>query len=88
MLKKNNRKGETKLPCVVVGKKTGSFNDRKTGELIEYGRLYVTYPYESVEGVMAEECRLKPATIAGVEVGDKVRLERNQYGKVIFVEAV
>lgn len=76
------------MACKVVGKQVGKFTDRQTGELIEFAKLFVTYPSDGVEGEVAEECKLKPATIAEVSIGDDVRLERNQYGRVIAVDLV
>lgn len=72
----------------VVGKKAGTFTDRKTGEVVEFGRLYVNYPDTTVEGLACEAVSIKPDMLKGISVGDSVRFDRNQYGKVISVEPV
>ena len=80
----------------VVGKKSGSFADKGTGEFIEYGRIYVTAPFEKndypdapkVDGVQCLEVKLKPAVIASIRVGSKVNLVYNMHGKVESVEPV
>lgn len=76
------------MACQVVGKKSGTFTDKKTGEVVEFGKLYVTYPDSTVEGLSCEAVSLKPEMIKGLSVGDNVRLNRNQYGRVIEVELV
>lgn len=72
----------------VVGKKSGTFTDRKTGEVVEFGKLYVNYPELNVEGLSCEAVSLKPDALQNIKVGEQVRLDRNQYGKVISVEVV
>lgn len=76
------------MACKVVGFKSGEFNDRRTGELIEFGKMYVTYPDTSVTGECCESISIKPDMLVGLSVGDEIRLDRNQYGKVISFDIV
>jgi len=72
----------------VLGKKTGNFTDKKTGENITFAKLYVTFPDDTVEGECVEAVSVNPDRAKEISVGDKVRFDRNQYGKVICVELV
>lgn len=76
----------------VIGFKKSSFTSDKD-EVINFGRLYVTYPpsptEKGVTGMLCEEVKLSPELIPnGLKVGDDVRLNRNAKGRVESVEVV
>jgi len=66
----------------VVGYKVASFKDKDTNKEIEYGKLYVTYPDENVDGLCCEAISVKPVLLDMVKVGDEVTLSYNKFGKV------
>lgn len=75
---------------LVIGLRKGSFTDKKTGELVSYGRIYVTYPFESPDGKLpdgcmgqkAEELKVPVDALEGVQVGDIIEPVYNRYGRV------
>jgi len=74
------------MTYTVLGKKSGSFTDKGTGEKVDYGKLYVAYNDDSVEGQVAECLSVKPERLTEISIGDSLHIDRNQYGKVICVE--
>ena len=81
----------------VIGTKHGSFTDKRTGEAVSYGRIYVTYPFpktsaggapEGVQGGMCEELKVPVDTLEGVHVGDEVSPVYNRYGRIESVQKV
>ena len=79
---------------LVIGLRNGSFTDKKTGEVVSYGRIYVTYPFESPDGKLpdgcqgekCEELRVPVDALSGVKVGDMIEPVYNKYGRVQAVE--
>lgn len=79
---------------LVIGKRLGTFTDKKTGEVVSYGRLYVTYPFDLVggklpegcEGEKAEELKVPVEALDSVEIGDMVQPVYNRYGRVEAVD--
>lgn len=66
----------------VVGMKLASFTDKKTGEVISYGKIYVTYESKNVTGLQTEEITVKPDMVNMVKVGQEIDVLYNKYGKV------
>ena len=66
----------------VIGKRTGSFRDQKTGENVTFGKLYVVYNAKNVEGQVAEAISVKPDLLKDIPVGEDVELFYNKYGRV------
>lgn len=75
---------------LVIGLRNGSFTDKKTGEVVSYGRIYVNYPFESADGKLpdgcqgekCEELRVPVDSLSGVKVGDEIEPVYNRYGRV------
>lgn len=76
------------MVCTVIGKRSYSFADKQTGELVERVELHVTYPDDRIDGLACEVVSLRPETAEGVNVGDGIRMDRNKYGRVIALERV
>lgn len=69
----------------VVGKRVSEFTDKKSGELVKFGKVYVTYQDESVKGVtgiIAEAISMRPELVEKVQVGQEINLVYNKYGKI------
>lgn len=69
----------------VIGKRTSTFTDKKSGEVITFGKLYVTYKDSTVSGVIgeiAEAISVRPEILEEIPVGSEVTLIYNRYGKV------
>lgn len=65
----------------VIGKKAATFVDKKTGDIVSYGRLFVEYPDEETEGLACDVFPMNPEVFEGVEVGDLVEIACNKKGK-------
>lgn len=74
----------------IVGMRPYSFNDSKTGELIEGYTLFLQWTEDKVNGICCEQCSVKADRLAGYvpQLGDKVRVGYNRFGKVDFVVPV
>lgn len=70
----------------IIGLKSASFPDKVTGEVISFGRVYVTYPDDTVNGLSCEELKLNPSKFVDFKLGDEVRINRNKTGKVESLE--
>lgn len=71
----------------IIGMMQGIFTDSKTGKEVKYGRVYATYdPADSdgqiYDGQAAEIFKVNPDLVGTVDVGDKVRVYYNKFGKV------
>lgn len=70
----------------VIGKRVGTFTDKKTGEVITFGKIFVVYPADEsmkgAQGEIAEAISVKPEMAAQIPVGSNVELLYNKYGKV------
>lgn len=69
----------------IIGLKKGEFVNA-TGEKIVYGRVYVTYDDETVNGLACDELKLNPAKFDGFEIGDLVHVNRDKTGKVLSLD--
>ena len=85
------------MKMLVVGKSSGSFSDRQTGQEVKYARLFVTHDFpknrdgnvpENSFGTMAETVKIPYDLVGTVGVGDTVVPVYNQYGKVEDVEVI
>lgn len=68
----------------VIGKRIGNFVDRKTGEAISFGKIFVTYPDSTMQGLMgeiAEAISMKPELVQEIPVGSEITVIYNKYGK-------
>ena len=74
----------------VIGKKSGSFKDKDTGELIEYGKLHCVTEFGADEAGTDGQCCLilscKPAYLAKIPVPCEANIEFNQFGRLSRVE--
>lgn len=70
----------------VIGKRIGTFTDRKTNEVISFAKLFITYPapedMKGAEGEVAEAISVKPELAAQISINSEVELYYNKYGKV------
>lgn len=74
----------------VIGKKQGSFLNEKTGEVIDYSRIYATAPFEvstyedgpKTEGFQALEIKAPPAMVKDLKVDADYRLIFNMKGRL------
>lgn len=70
---------------IVLGKKLGSFKDKETGKVIEYGKVFVISDDtgdEDLDGQACEALTIKPSMIDDFSVGDNIKLSYNKWGKV------
>lgn len=68
----------------VVGKRIGEFTDKKNGELIKFGKIYVEYQDESMKGLQglcAEAISMRPELVEKVPIGKEITIIYNRYGK-------
>lgn len=68
--------------ATVVGKRLGRFKSKEDGREIEFARLYITYENDRVQGMAAEEVKISPAMLDGLEPGMMVDIIYNRYGRV------
>lgn len=66
----------------VVGKKLDNFQDKDTGRIIEYAKIFVTYPDVKTTGLVTEALSVKPELLQGLNIGDNINVSYNKYGKV------
>ena len=66
----------------VIGKRTGSFQDKQTGQNVTFGKLYVVYESKNVEGQVAEAISVKPDLLKDIPVGSEIELYYNKFGRV------
>lgn len=75
---------------VVIGAMHGEFKDKDTGKEISYAKLYVTYPFDLLNGKTPDGCigqkcealSVPVASLDGVKVGDEIEPVYNRYGRV------
>ncbi|WP_101696665.1 hypothetical protein [Clostridium minihomine] len=70
----------------VIGKRISSFTDKKTGEVITFGKIFVVYPagedMKGAEGEIAEAISVKPELASQIPIDSEIELYYNKYGKV------
>lgn len=75
----------------VVGKKIGEFEDKETKQKISFGKLFcntVNCQENGVEGEKTETFSVKPELLKTVEIGDRVKVFFNRFGKVEILQIV
>lgn len=74
----------------IVGKRSGSFTDRTTGEMVSFGKMSVVTPFPidqaGCEGDQALEVSVKPEVLANVPVPCEANLDFNSKGNLIAIE--
>ena len=74
----------------IVGVRKYSFTDQKTGELVEGYTVHLQYEDPQVSGVCCENHSIKLEKLDGYvpQLGDRVRVGLNRYGKADFIVLV
>lgn len=74
----------------IIGKRSGSFTDKKTGELVSFGKMSVVTPFPidqtGCEGEQALEVSVKPNVLADIPVPSEANLDFNSKGNLISIE--
>lgn len=74
----------------VIGKKSGTFTDKDTGQVIEYGKLHCIGDFGLNDSGSYGRCCLilscKPSYLDSIPVPCTAKLEFNQYGRLSGVE--
>lgn len=74
----------------IIGKRSGSFTDKKTGELVSFGKMSCITPFQidqkGCEGDQALEVSVKPEVLANVPVPSEANLDFNSKGNLIAIE--
>lgn len=74
----------------IVGKRSGTFTDRTTGELVSFGKMSVVTPFpfdqKGCEGDQAFEVSVKPEVLANVPVPSEANLDFNSKGNLIAID--
>lgn len=74
----------------IIGKRSGSFTDKKTGELVSFGKMSCITPFpidqKGCEGDQALEVSVKPEVLANVPVPSEANLDFNSKGNLIAIE--
>lgn len=68
----------------VIGKRIASFTDKKTGEVVMFGKVFVAYPDSTMQGLVgevAESISMKPELVQEISVGSEITVIYNKYGK-------
>lgn len=69
----------------VLGIKSGSFNDKVTGKLVEYCQLHVAAEDKNVTGEAVEVLKINQDladSAKALKPGDKITVNYNKFGKV------
>lgn len=73
----------------IIGKRSGSFTDKKTGELVSFGKMSVVTPFpldqKDCEGEQALEVSVRPDILVNVPVPSEAELDFNQNGSLIGI---
>lgn len=76
----------------VIGKKSGTFTDKETGQVIEYGKLHCIGEFAlNDSGSEGRSCLIlncKPSYLASIPVPCTANIEFNQYGRLSAVEVL
>lgn len=79
------------MKVTVLGKRNVSFDDKKTGELIEGTSIYVSYPAEGVKGVMTDKIFVKDGSdvfLPDFEYGEKYDFHYEGFGKRTYLSSI
>lgn len=73
----------------IIGKRSGSFTDKKTGELVSFGKMSCITPFsldqKDSEGEQALEVSVRPDVLVNVPVPSDAELDFNQNGSLIGI---
>ena len=73
----------------IIGKRSGSFTDKKTGELVSFGKMSCITPFhldqKDSEGEQALEVSVRPDVLVNVPVPSEAELDFNQNGSLIAI---
>lgn len=73
----------------IIGKRSGSFTDKKTGELVSFGKMSCITPFpldnKDCEGQQALEVSVRPDVLVNVPVPSEAELDFNQNGSLIGI---
>ena len=73
----------------IIGKRSGSFTDKKTGELVSCGKMSCITPFpldqKDSEGEQALEVSVRPDVLVNVPVPSEAELDFNQNGSLIGI---
>lgn len=87
-IQKNSIK-EVKMKVKIIGKRSGSFTDKKTGELVSFGKMSCITPFpldqKDSEGEQALEVSVRPDVLVNVPVPSDAELDFNQNGSLIGI---
>lgn len=76
----------------VVGKKVGTFTDKETGQVVEYGKLHCVGKFDmSDSGAEGEMCMIlscKPKFLYEIPVPCNADIQFNQYGRLADVNVM
>ena len=73
----------------IIGKRSGSFTDKKTGVLVRFGKMSCITPFpldqKDSEGEQALEVSVRPDVLVNVPVPSEAELDFNQNGSLIGI---
>ncbi len=76
----------------IIGKRSGSFTDKKTGELVSFGKMSCITPFpldqEDCEGEQALEVSVRPDVLVNIPVPSEAELDFNQNGSLIGINLI
>ena len=76
----------------VIGKKSGSFTDKGTGELVQYGKLHCIGSFDvSDDGAVGKQCMIiscPPRSLEDVPVPCIADVQFNQFGRLSAIDVV
>lgn len=70
----------------ILGIKISQFE--KDGQIIKYCKLFVAYLDDKTDGRACEAISVKPEVVEGFNVGEKIYLYYNRFGKVTGIKAL
>lgn len=73
----------------IIGKRSGSFTDKKTGELVSFGKMSCITPFpldqKDSEGEQALEVSVRPDVLCNIPIDSEAELDFNQNGSLIGI---
>lgn len=73
----------------IIGKRSGSFTDKKTGELVSFGKMSCITPFpldqKDSEGEQALEVSVRPDVLCDIPIDSQAELDFNQNGSLIGI---
>lgn len=80
---------------VLVGKSCNSFTDKDTGELIEYGKIYLVTNFpknlsdsEKFDGFKCIEVKCRPADCSALIVGDRLVIDVDKNNRAVSIDVI